>query len=251
MKNLYASIGYNGYKFRGFQSQPHGNTVQDHCRKICIDIFGHDCGLVGISRTDAGVHALDQRIQFRVDSRIPIDKITRVMNTKLEGVRMHWVREMPNEFQIRDVNHKKTYDYELRCGQRQPIYDNFSWQLEGWPSSPQILAKILQEYVGEHDFILFSRRDPRRNLKSTTRIVDSVVVNEVEAGYLRVSLRANGFLWYMVRYILAYSISIWQGLMTISELRKMLSGNYRDRRLRPPIKPAPPGGLYLKACEIV
>tara|TARA_Y100000589_G_scaffold331197_1_gene383740 strand:+ start:1403 stop:2158 length:756 start_codon:yes stop_codon:yes gene_type:complete len=251
MKNLYASIGYNGYKFQGFQSQPHGNTIQDHCRQICIDFFGQNGGLIGVSRTDAGVHALDQRIQFRVDSKIPIDKIARVMNSRLDGVRMHWVRQMPDEFEIRNISHKKTYDYELRCGPQQPIFDNYSWQLEKWPKSPEILAKILEEYVGEHDFILFSRKDPRRNLVSTVRTVDSVVVNEVESGHLRVSIRANGFLWYMVRYMLAYAISVWQELISLSELRAMLSGECRDRRNRPSIKPAPASGLYLRTCEII
>ena len=82
MRNLYASIGYNGNGFRGFQSQPHGNTIQDHCREVCTEFFGNNCGLIGISRTDAGVHALDRRIQFKVDSKIPTNKIARVMNSR-------------------------------------------------------------------------------------------------------------------------------------------------------------------------
>ena len=251
MRNLYASIGYNGYGFQGFQSQPHGNTVQDHCRQVCVELFSNNCGLVGISRTDAGVHALDQRIQFRVDSKIPTNKIARVMNSRLNGVRVHWVREMPCDFEIRNVNHKKTYDYELRIGESQPIYDHFSWQLEQRPQSLNILDQILKEFVGEHDFILFSRKDPRRKLLSTIRIVDSIEVKEVETGYIRVTIRANGFLWYMVRYVLAYSVATWQGLFSVSDLRAMLSGACKDRRNRRSVKPAPASGLYLKLCEII
>ncbi|MEE2923896.1 MAG: hypothetical protein VX619_03860 [bacterium] len=251
MRNFYASIGYDGHNFRGFQSQPHGNTIQDHCRKVCVEFFGNDCGLVGMSRTDAGVHAFDQRIQFRVDSKIPTNKIAQVMNSRLNGVRMHWVREMPNEFEIRNVSHKKTYGYELRIGQRQPVHEHFSWQLELFPASLDILDRILAEFVGEHDFILFSRKDPRRKLLSTIRTVDSVEVNQLEPGYLRVTVRANGFLWYMMRYILAYSVATWQGLLSMSDLREMLSGKFRDRRNRLSVKPAPASGLYLRSCEII
>lgn len=251
MRNLYASIGYNGSGFRGFQSQPHGNTIQDHCRQVCVEFFGDNCGLIGISRTDAGVHALDQRIQFKVNSRIPTDKIARVMNSRLDGVRLHWVREMPDEFDIRNVSHKKTYDYELRIGSQQPVYEYHSWQLEQRPGSLEMLKEILGEFVGEHDFILFSRKDPRRKLRSTVRTVDSIEVNQLEPGCLRITIKANGFLWYMVRYLLAYTVATWQGLLSVNDLRLMLSGESRDRRSRISVKPAPASGLYLRSCEII
>ena len=251
MRNLYASIGYNGNSFRGFQSQPHGNTIQDHCREVCTEFFGNNCGLIGISRTDAGVHALDQRIQFKVDSKIPTNKIARVMNSRLNGVRIHWVQEMPEDFDVRNINHKKTYDYELRFGQYQPIYRDFSWQIDEQPDSLDVLDKILNEFVGEHDFILFSRKDPKRKLRSTIRTVDIIEVKHLEEGYLRIAIKANGFLWYMVRYIVAYSVATWRGLLNLSELRVMLSGESRDRGNRLSVKPAPPSGLYLRSCEII
>lgn len=251
MRNLYASIAYNGCLFRGFQSQPHGNTVQDHCRQICTELFGTNCGLAGVSRTDAGVHAFDQRIQFRVNSKIPTEKVAQVMSNRLDGIRVHWVREMPNDFEIRSAKHKKTYDYELRMGPKQPFFDPFSWQLQEQPGSIDIFEKILAEFVGEHDFILFSRKDQKRKLANTIRTVDSIKVNQLEPGYLRIRLIANGFLWYMVRYILAYSVATWQGVLSVSELRKMLSGNNRDRRNRVSVRPAPAGGLYLRSCEMI
>lgn len=251
MANFYASIGYDGQNFQGFQSQPHGNTVQDHLRTALIGLFGAHGGLVGVSRTDAGVHAYDQRVQFRLDSKIPTEKIPHILNRRLSGVRLHWLREMEEEFDIRSVVHQKHYTYEIRCGCWQPFYEKLCWQLDQWPQSISVLCEILDEYQGRHDFLLFSRNDPRRNLVTTVRVVDSIDVIQVEPDYLRINIRADGFLWYMVRYMVAYAVAVWQDLLSVEGLRKMLRGELQDRRYRPSIKPAPAGGLYLRRCELL
>lgn len=251
MKNYYASVGYDGQRFQGFQSQPHGNTVQDHLRAVFFEVFGAHGGLVGVSRTDSGVHALDQRIQFRLNTKIPTEKIPQIINRKLEGVRVHWVKEMSNDFDIRNSKHKKLYNYELRTGRIQPVNQNYCWYLTEWPKAVQKFNEILQNYVGEHDFILFSRNDPRRNLISTCRAVDTIEVRQMTAEHIVISIGADGFLWHMVRYMVSYAVAVWRGLITEEELRGMLSGKIRDRRLRPNNKPAPAGGLYLYSCELL
>ena len=55
-------VQYQGLKYSGWQSQPHGNTIQDHLESAISSFLGKDntekVRVVVAGRTDSGVHAL-------------------------------------------------------------------------------------------------------------------------------------------------------------------------------------------------
>src|ERR1700757_3339812 len=53
-------IAYDGTAFAGWQSQAHGNTIQDELERALRKISGVRIRVHGAGRTDAGVHALAQ-----------------------------------------------------------------------------------------------------------------------------------------------------------------------------------------------
>src|SRR6266566_7385318 len=53
-------IAYDGALFAGWQSQSHGNTIQDHLEHAFERVGGMPVRVHGAGRTDAGVHALAQ-----------------------------------------------------------------------------------------------------------------------------------------------------------------------------------------------
>src|SRR4029077_3215918 len=57
---LKLTVAYDGAPFAGWQSQVHGNTVQDHLEKAFQQVAGKKIRVHGAGRTDAGVHALAQ-----------------------------------------------------------------------------------------------------------------------------------------------------------------------------------------------
>ena len=53
-------IAYDGGPFAGWQSQLHGNTIQDRLETAVHQITGEKMRVHGSGRTDTGVHALGQ-----------------------------------------------------------------------------------------------------------------------------------------------------------------------------------------------
>ena len=58
------TIAYDGRPFDGWQSQPGGNTIQDHLQSAAREIHPDIDTIQGSGRTDSGVHALGQVAHF-------------------------------------------------------------------------------------------------------------------------------------------------------------------------------------------
>ena len=71
MRNLKIILAYDGAAFHGWQVQPGCRTVQETVERSLEKILGHEVSVVAAGRTDAGVHALGQVVNFRTSSRIP------------------------------------------------------------------------------------------------------------------------------------------------------------------------------------
>ena len=72
MMNIACSIEYDGTDFHGFQRQPHnhGQTVQGVLEAAIASISQENSVVNGAGRTDAGVHASGQVIDFRTASHL-------------------------------------------------------------------------------------------------------------------------------------------------------------------------------------
>ena len=70
-------FSYDGSNFNGYQKQPKKRTIQEELENVLTQINGgKSVSVVSSGRTDAGVHALNQRAHFDMDKEIDCDKIT-------------------------------------------------------------------------------------------------------------------------------------------------------------------------------
>ena len=76
------TCSYVGTAYEGFQSQPGGNTIQDHIEAALAVIFRSEIRILSASRTDQGVHAFAHVFQFIADERDPY-KLKGSMNALL------------------------------------------------------------------------------------------------------------------------------------------------------------------------
>ena len=83
MRNLKITIQYNGSNYCGWQKQPDSLGIQGTIEKAIHDITREEVKLTGSGRTDAGVHALGQVANFKLENAIPVDKIPNALNSKL------------------------------------------------------------------------------------------------------------------------------------------------------------------------
>ena len=64
MRNIKLTIAYDGTHFHGFQVQPNLRTVQGMLQVTLERVLGQSVSIIGSGRTDAGVHARGQVINF-------------------------------------------------------------------------------------------------------------------------------------------------------------------------------------------
>ena len=76
------TFAYDGSKYNGYQKQPKTKTVQGELEKALKQLnAGKDVTLVASGRTDAGVHAYNQRAHFDIETKITPDKLKQGLNS--------------------------------------------------------------------------------------------------------------------------------------------------------------------------
>ncbi|QTD47594.1 tRNA pseudouridine(38-40) synthase TruA [Sulfidibacter corallicola] len=113
MRNLELRIAYNGAGFHGWQIQPRARTVQGEVAAVLKRILKlAKIKTVGCSRTDAGVHAHDQRVSFQIEHPIPLEGLQRALERLLPpDIQLLEVCERPPGFQARHHARAKHYGY--------------------------------------------------------------------------------------------------------------------------------------------
>ena len=117
--------------------------------------------MIGASRTDAGVHAKGNVAVFDTSARMPAEKISYALNTRLpEDIRIQESCEVAADFHPRFRKTVKTYEYKI-CNRRFPdpctrLYSLFYY----WDLDTEKMRQAAQYLVGTHDFTSFCTNKP-------------------------------------------------------------------------------------------
>jgi tRNA pseudouridine38-40 synthase len=236
-------VEYCGAAFHGWQSQAHGNTVQDSLQQALGEIAAEPVSVICAGRTDAGVHALNQIVHFDTASRRPMNAWVRGTNSHLPGtVAVRWAREVEAEFHARYSAYARTYRYVLYNAPVRPALDSGR---VGWfhaPLAVEPMQMASRHVLGEHDFSAF--RAAECQAKSPIRMLHGAEVRRW-GNYVTFELRANAFLHHMVRNIVGALVYVGKGSHPPEWMAEILS--QRDRTRAPPTFSA--AGLYLAGVE--
>jgi len=236
-------IEYDGSRFHGWQSQPSGDTVQDHLERALASIAGEPVRLAAAGRTDAGVHALAQVAHFETSAARPESAWVRGVNTLLaQAVAVQWAAPVAEDFHARYSAIARTYRYLLYS---HPVRPALHHGRVGWfhlPLDAGAMRAALGYLAGEHDFSAF--RSSECQAKSPVRVMRSCKL-EQHGAHLRFEFKANGFLHHMVRNIVGCLVYVGKGKHPPRWLDEVLAS--RDRRLAAPT--FSPDGLYLADVE--
>jgi tRNA pseudouridine38-40 synthase len=236
-------IEYDGSRFHGWQSQPSGETVQDHLERALAAIAGETLRLAAAGRTDAGVHALAQVAHFETAAARPTSAWVRGVNTLLpQTVAVQWAVPVADDFHARYSAVSRSYRYVLY---NHPVRPALHHGRVGWfhaPLDPAAMRAAAAHLAGEHDFSAF--RSSECQAKSPVRNLRTCAIHQ-RGPYLSFELTANGFLHHMVRNIVGCLVHIGKGRQPPGWMGEVLSS--RDRNQAAPT--FAPDGLYLTAVE--
>ena len=103
MRNIKLTIEYDGKDFNGWQKQPNKLNIQGEIERAIEEVTGEKVDLIASGRTDAGVHALAQVANFKIQNMsIPVEKIPYALNSKLKkSIRIQSAEEVDDKFHSR------------------------------------------------------------------------------------------------------------------------------------------------------
>ena len=239
MKRIAIGIQYDGAPWQGWQTQPHGLTVQDALQAAIRKFALQDIPVQCAGRTDTGVHAIGQVAHFDTGVERTVQSWVRGVNSFLPtSIALQWAQEVEPDFHARFSAIGRTYHYYLY---NHPVRSPLLNGRAGWAFRPLDAARMrhaAQQLVGRHDFSAF--RAAQCQASSPVRDMRSLSV-EQNGDLLRFTLTANAFLHHMVRNIVGSLIAVGSGAQPLDWIAELLASG--DRTLAAPT--FMPDGLYL------
>ncbi|MBQ2872774.1 MAG: tRNA pseudouridine(38-40) synthase TruA [Bacilli bacterium] len=237
------TYSYDGTNFSGYQKQPRKRTIQKEIEDVLKQINGgKKVTIYSSGRTDAGVHALNQKAHFEMNVKISADRLLRGMNSLLPSdIYVKNIEIVEDDFHARFNAIGKEYIYIINMGEYNPIERNYVYQ---YCKKLDVVSieRGLKYLEGTHNYKSFVKCDEEitdyeRTISQATVIRDSKDLNKIIITFV-----GTGFLRYMVRNMVGLLIEIGEGKRKPENIIEILKSE--NRRLAG--KTAPSCGLYLR-----
>ncbi len=241
-KNILLTIQYDGTSLTGWQDNKSNRSVEQKLKKAIHKILETEPKLQAVSRTDAGVHALDQKVNFTLTKNIPIENLPRAINTHLpKDIRVISAEEKPVSFHPTLDCQSKEYWYFLCLNTHQlPFFRKTSWHVYHNLNIDQMRQAALC-LLGEHDFSSFCTLLKYRNYENHICRIDKIEIELLGKERLKIKVQGNRFLYRMVRAIVGNLVAVGKGEMEAIDLLAILKSKDRKRAALT----APAHGLFL------
>jgi tRNA pseudouridine38-40 synthase len=239
MRNLKITVSYDGTDFSGWQTQPGFRTVQETLEKAIGEVTGEQVRVNASGRTDTGVHAVGQVVNFYSDTRHPPDVLVRAVNAHLPpDVVVREVEDVPQSFDANRDAKRKLYRYVIHDGAvPSPFLRRYCCQSRHRLDAAA-MARAAAVLEGRHDFHSFESDWPNR--MSSVRTVTHIAVNRI-GDWIWLDVEADGFLYNMVRAIAGTLMNVGRGYWPETHVAEILQAE--DRKEAGPTAPAQ--GLFL------
>lgn len=244
MKNYKLTIQYDGSRYSGWQVQGNtGNTVQGKLQSVLSRMDGREVEVHGSGRTDAGVHAIGQvanvKLQTEPDCAEIIAYCSEFLPTDIAVIA---AEEAPDRFHARLNAAKKCYVYRIHNSPVPNVFQRkYLFRMTG-SFDLDAMKSAARHLVGTHDFRSFCGL--RRFKKSTVRTVYSIDIDRI-GDEIRISYVGSGFLNLMVRIMTGTLVEVGLGQRSADDMPAVLAALDRSAAGIT----MPPEGLCLQWVE--
>lgn len=243
-RNICLIVSYDGTDYHGFQRQtPPVIAVQNVLEDVLARVCGDLVELASAGRTDAGVHAAGQVVNFFTDGKIPIDRLPRAANSLLPSdIVVRNAFEADRDFSALHSAKEKTYRYHILTGENpDPFLCRYSWHIRQ-PLDRSTMEKSLEKLLGKHDFSSFRAAggapiSPIRTMTRAELLYDG--------RNIVFTFAADGFLYHMVRNIVGTLADVGRGVYSPEDFAAIFSAKDRQQASAT----APAAGLFLDRVD--
>ena len=228
MRNIKLIIEYDGSAYHGWQVQDNALTIQQVVEEQLYVILREKVRLNSSGRTDAGVHALGQVVNFKTEATLSCERIFIGLNGILpDDIAIRSVEEASDGFNARRSAKSKIYRYVILNRLAPTALERHRcWHLRS-PLDIGLMHEAALMLIGEYDFSAFrgsgcTATHPLRRVLGVS-FEHSSENNDV----INFEIEGQAFLKHMVRNIVGTLVGVGQGKIDLSDFKNILES--RDR----------------------
>lgn len=222
---IVGKVEYVGTNYQGWQKQKNGSTIQNEIESVLAKILDTPISIYGSGRTDAGVHATGQRFHFEINKdNLDLNLLRHATNSLLPSdIRIISFLEVEETFDARKSAKKKIYQYKIIFGEANAFEKPYFCEIKR-PISLEKFKEALNLFIGTHNF--FSLTSKKEDIDNFVRTIYSIDV-EMNENKAIITFVGNGFMRYMIRYIVGVALAVATAKMKIEDIELLLTSSTR------------------------
>lgn len=244
MQNIKLTLAYDGTNYCGWQENGTEASIENTLQRVIEQVLQHEVVLQAASRTDAGVHANRQVVNFftyHLDLE-PHRTLISLNYLLPKDIVVIEVEKVDQGFHPTLDCKGKEYRYYICYGPFQlPQHRFYSWKYH-YPLDLNAMREAAGHLIGTHDFSAFCKNKKTHTYTHYMRTIESIELNEIEKNRLCIVIKGNNFLYRMVRNIVGTLAYVGNGKLNVGQVDSILHS--QDRASAGVT--APPHGLFLE-----
>lgn len=231
LQNIKLTVAYDGTAYLGWQKTAMGSSIEQMLEQSLSQILQEQVTLQAASRTDAGVHATGQIVNF----------FTEKQNIQLKALQIGLNALLPKDISVLNVEvangsfHptvdclSKEYHYHLCYHSAQlPQHRFYSWHFPRH-FDINLMRQAASLLIGEHDFSAFCNFKKNSTYAHYIRNVSSIHLVELPDSRLRFEIRGNNFLYKMVRNLVGTLVYVGCGKIDVKAIPDIIESKQRPQ----------------------
>ena len=215
---LLIEVAYKGTHYAGFQVQQNAPTVQWAIEKVLQTFYKQPMGLTGSSRTDAGVHALQNYFHADVAAQLFQEAHVYNLNAMLPAdIVIKSMKPVADNFHCRFDATYRLYHYHI-YQHKNPFLADRAWYVP-YPLDEALLNKAANLLMQYTDFTSFSKRNTQTKTMICTIMQSSW---KREGDNWQYTVQANRFLRGMVRGLVGTMLQVGRGKISLDQFQAII-----------------------------
>lgn len=240
MSRYFLEVCYDGAGFGGFQIQNNQETIQGAIEKAMSTFYRQDIPLTGASRTDAGVHALQNFFHFDTELALAEKHIYNLNAILPNSIVIKAFYKVPDSAHARFDATKRSYIYKIHV-QKDPFLEGRSW-FYPFPLRLDLMQEAAASLLNYTHFESFSKKNTSVN-SFECAITKANWIQEGVAIYFNID--SNRFLRGMIRGLVGTMLQVGRGQLSMDQWHDIILSNDEQR-----VEFSTPAyGLYLSAIH--
>ncbi|MBK7434111.1 MAG: tRNA pseudouridine(38-40) synthase TruA [Chitinophagaceae bacterium] len=216
MARYFIEVSYKGTGFSGFQVQENAETIQSAMTRALRIYFREEFQLTGSSRTDAGVHALQNYFHFDTE-RILTDASYHLNAILPDDIVVKRLFPVSPDVHCRFDAIAREYRYQLYA-EKDPFLKDTAF-FYPYALDINLMNDAAGELLAHTDFETFSKRNSQ---VFTHQCIITSSEWILEKGLLQYRVKANRFLRGMVKGLVGTMLQVGRGKLDLEGFREVI-----------------------------